>query len=193
MRNFSVTLLLITLVFFGVSLTSATDLETEYLMAVADYYEVSYEMAYDIYAIGVEIEDVAVTLSVAGKAGADPRNVAATRVKGKSWQSICKKNELGAADFYVMINRQFVSKTFSPIFDKFKNTDPKNWNEINLSDSDYCNLINLKFVYSHYDYSVFHVMAMRDYQKTYPKISNKIFAVREAETKKALASANNNK
>ena len=40
MRIFSVTLLLFTLVFFGVSLASATDMETEYLMAVADYFEI---------------------------------------------------------------------------------------------------------------------------------------------------------
>ena len=40
MRILSTTLLLIALVFFGVSLASATDLETEYLMAVADSGEI---------------------------------------------------------------------------------------------------------------------------------------------------------
>ena len=88
MRVLSTTLLLATLILFGASLSSAKDLETAYLMGVADYFDIPYEMVYDVFVLGVETEEVPVIFSMAGKAGADPRNIAATRMEGKSWQSI---------------------------------------------------------------------------------------------------------
>lgn len=188
MRKLTTSLLFVIMAVFGISAALATDLDTEYLMALSDYYDMPYEMAFDVSEIGVQTEDVPVVFSLAGKAGSDPRDIAKARVKGETWQSICEKNELNAGDFYVMVSGNIVSKTFTPIFEKFKNVNQDKWNGLKLTDEDYINLVNLKFIYSHYDYSVYHVMAMRDYQKTYPKISNKIYAAKEAQTKKALVS-----
>jgi len=48
-----------------------------------------------------------------------------------------------------------------------------------ISDDDIVNLVNLKFISSHYDYSAFDIMAMRDNGFSYAEISTKVSAAKE--------------
>ncbi len=53
-------------------------------------------------------------------------------------------------------------------------TNQSQWQQIKLTDEEVINLVNLKFISSHYDYSVFTIMEMRDNGFSYREISKKV-------------------
>jgi hypothetical protein len=49
---------------------------------------------------------------------------------------------------------------------------------MDLTDDDIVNLVNLKFLYRHHDYSVYEIMAMRDIGKNFIRINSQVHAVK---------------
>ena len=79
----------------------------------------------------------------------------------------------------MVINGKFESETFTPIFEKYRLTPNSKWGTIELTDDEVINLVNLKFVSSHYDYSAFSIMEMRDNGYSYREIDTKVRAAKE--------------
>ena len=48
------------------------------------------------------------------------------------------------------------------------------WKDIELTDSEVVDLVNLKFMYSLHDYSVYEIMAMRDFGKSFLRINQQV-------------------
>jgi hypothetical protein len=171
----------------GAGSAAALDLSNEYRMAVADYYGVSYDLVADLVELGITDEELAVNLHVADRAEADAIEVAKTRLAGKSWSAVTKEMGLGADIFYMIVASKVKSRSYAPIFQRFSATSQQKWAEIAFSDKEIIDLANLRFVSSHYDYSVFEVMAMRDYGKTFMRINHQVKEVKEAQYRKNRA------
>ena len=177
MRVFVLTLAMLLVATVAIS---AVDYTTEFYVAIGDYYDVPYEEVYDISETGLNDEDLAVAYHVADRAKVEVSKVAANRIVGGSWSSIASSYGLNATSFYMVVaSNNIKSKTFKPLFEKFSSVAQSNWKNIELTDADIVNLVNLKFVGSHHDYTVFDIMAMRDYGKSFVKINNQARIAKE--------------
>lgn len=155
-------ILFVSILLLSPALAQAGEAEDAFCEAVASYFSVTPAAVASVRTTGVSTEEIPVVFQVAGLTKTSPVSVATLRARGDSWQGITKVRNLGADAFYVMIGTQFSSKTYSPLIGKYKMVKADKWNKIELSDQDVVNLVNLKFIASHCDYSMFEVMKMRD-------------------------------
>ena len=176
MRVFVMTLTMLLMMAVAIS---ATDNTTEFYMALGDYYNVQYEEVYDISETGIADEDLTVAYFIADRAKVDVGEVAADRKIGGSWNSIASSYGLNSSSFYMIMAIQFKSRTYKPLFEKFSSVPQSTWKNIELTDLDIVNLVNLKFVGSHHDYTVIDIMAMRDYGKSFVNINNQARVAKE--------------
>lgn len=176
MRVFVLTLALLLMAAVAVN---AVDLTTEFYVAIGDFYDVPYEDVYDLSETGMADEDIAVVYFVADRAKIEASEVAADRKVGGSWSSIANSYGLDATTFYMMVAAKITSKTYKPLFEKYSSVPQSNWENVQLTDADIVNLVNLKFVGSHHDYTVFDIMAMRDYGKSFVKINHQARLAKE--------------
>jgi hypothetical protein len=150
------------------------EIEEEYYGAASKYFEIPGDSIKVLLKQGIKGEDIAVAIFVAKKAVISYEQIGKLRAKGDSWSGITENRSLSPELFYIMISGEITSKTFGPILEKFNSTPPKDWNKIEMTDSDIINLVNLRFISSHYDYSVFEIMTMRDFGKDFVKIANQV-------------------
>ncbi len=162
-----------------VAASSAADLATEFYMAVGDYFDVPYEDVYDLTEQGLADEDLAVVYFIAQRAKVSAEDVAQERHIGGSWNGIASSYGLDAGSFYMMVAGQIKSKVYAPLFNKFTGVPQSDWKKLQLTDAEIVNLVNLKFVGSHHDYTVFDIMAMRDYGKSFVRINNQVRQAKE--------------
>ena len=113
--------------------------------------------------------------------------VAVKRLDGKKWLSITHEYDLSAVNFYVLIFGKIESKYYVPIFAKYRFASEAQWNMLSLNDEEIRALVNLKFIYSHQDYSPYHIMAMKDFGKDFVRISNQIAVAKVEERKREMA------
>jgi hypothetical protein len=147
--------------------------------ALSAYFKVSVVEVDAVRSTGLAGDDLAVAFKTAVLIKKTSPDVAKMRVRGDSWSDIAKVRNIDASSFYMIIGGEFESKTFTPIFDKYRLTPQSQWKNLVLTDDDIINLVNLKFISSYYDYSAFEVMKMRDNGFSYPDISTKVCAAKE--------------
>lgn len=170
MRAFLMILTLALLV--TVATVGATDYATEFYMAIGDYYDVPYEDVDELGEEGIVDEDLAVVYFVAKRARVSPQDIAQERLIGGSWSGIASSYRLDAGTFYMIVAGNIKSKVYAALLGKFSDVPQSEWSKLHLTDAEIVNLVNLKFVGSHHDYTVFDIMAMRDYGKTFVRINN---------------------
>jgi hypothetical protein len=152
----------------------AVDLQADYFRSVQKYFGVDQNDISRLTKSGIDDHDLPVVFFIAQKAGHRPNAVAETRREGKSWMDVCKQYSLDATDFYMIVTGKIKSRTYGPIFDRYKQTPEKKWHEIKLTDTDITNLVNLKMMASLHDYSAYEIMAMRDYGKSFLRINQQV-------------------
>jgi hypothetical protein len=152
----------------------AVDLQGDYYKAIGTYYNVATDDVKEISQVGISDEDLPVVFFVSGQVEITPKEVAKMRHSGATWMAVCDKYNLPVSDFYVFISGSVDSKVYGPIYEKFNKTPKQKLNSIKLTDDEIVNLVNLKMVYSLHDYSVFDIMAMRDYGKTFARINQQV-------------------
>lgn len=165
----------------------AQDIRSEYVLSVGDFFEVPIEAVTDLQDVGLEDEELPVALFIAQRARVSPTDVAAMRVDGNSWSDVAAAFGAGPSDFYVMISGKIESRKYAAIMNKFKALPQSQWSELPLTDADIVNLVNLKFVYRHHDYSVFEVMAMREVGKSFVRINYQVAELRADMIRKEMA------
>ncbi len=168
----------------------ADQMEDKYYQDVADYYNVSYEALVNLIDLGITDEDMPVVLFVADRMNSDFEEVAQMRAEGESWSNVLSFVGLKNDAFYIIISSRIESKTFAPIFEKFSTNPKSKWNNIDFTDNEIVNLVNLKFVSSHNDYSIFDIMAMRDYGKSFARINQQVGDIKAEMDKEQRAQAN---
>jgi hypothetical protein len=172
-----ITILSLTIIVFIIvpsSAAFASDIKEEYFSDMSKYFNVSRDSVIDLIIEEIPAEDIPVAVFIAQRAQTPAIKIAKLRARGDSWMGILKSRALTPDIFYFMLSGDINSKTFAPIFDKFNSIPPKKWGVLDFTDEEIQNLVNLKFIFSHHDYSVFEVMTMRDFGKDYPKINNQV-------------------
>lgn len=162
----------------------AADLEKDYLKSVSQYYDVSLDEVAEIDNLGIDTEELPVLFYIASKAEVLPKKLADERLDGDSWLKIAERYSLTPEAFYVVVFGAVDSKVYKPILSKFNDTPEAKWSEIDLTDSDIVNLVNLKMIYRLHDYSVYEIMAMRDFGKKFVRINNQVFMAKVEMNKK---------
>lgn len=152
--------------------------------ALASYFGVSAEEVAAVWETGVSGDEIPVALLLAKLTKSSPANFGKLRARGDSWRDIAKVRNVGSDAFYMKIDAKFESATFSPIFAHFDTTSESKWRELPLTDGDVVNLVNLKFISSHFDYSAFEVMSMRDKGNSFVDITAHVKSAKEEMLKK---------
>ena len=92
-------------------------------------------------------------LFMASACETEAEEIAASRAKGDSWAAIIKAHEVKPGDLYFMISGKIESPCFAPIFAKFDSTSQDKWDNLIFEDDEIIDIVNLRFVSRHYDYS----------------------------------------
>lgn len=130
--------------------------------ALMGFYEINGEDLAALKETGLAHDEMPVALHLAPLAMTSPANLATLRARGDSWKDIANIRQLGPSSVYVLIGKEFESTTYEPIFAKFTKVKGASWTEVPLTNDDIVNLVNLKFLSSHYGYSMFEIMKLRD-------------------------------
>ena len=181
MNNYRVLIVIILgLVLTGAALAGVEEDQAEFSAALAKYFGVSSEEVAKIWEAGVSGDEVAVVLRVAQLSNTSSQNIGKMCARGDSWKEIMGIRNLGCDSFYMMIAAKIESGTYAPLFAKYAAVPQTEWKSIPLTDDDIANLVNLKFLSSHYDYSVFKIMDMRDAGKSFLEIGAGTNAIKMA-------------
>lgn len=164
------------IVFAAAALTAvdASASEEDYFSAVASYFNSTDNVVDYLINTELTVDEIPVVLHIANRADVSPEKVAKQRDEGDSWMEIVKNHDLNASTFYYMVVGDLNSEMYTPPFERFKTTPKRDWNRIELTDDEIVNLVNLKFIYSHNDYSVYEVIALRDSGKDFVTINDRI-------------------
>lgn len=159
-------------------------LPNEYYQAVAGYYAAPIEQITDFHDKGIADEDLPALFLISNRTEVPAEDIMEERLQEKSWAEIATEHGLKADAYYFMISGEITSDTYSPIFEKYSTLPDQNWDKIELSDEEIVNLVNLRFISSHYDYSVFEIMAMRDSGKDFVEMNSQVKVLKEEMIKK---------
>ena len=170
MRRMILSVMCIGIVTLVGSVVWAGELETNYDRTICKYYGVKQSEVDAVRAEGLNTEDIPVAFHVAKFAKTSPVRVASMRARGDSWAGIVQGRNLSMGIFYVLISGNVDSFIYGPLLDEFRSTPERNWRQLQLSDEDVANLVNLKMAASHYDYNIFKVMDLRDTGKSFEQI-----------------------
>lgn len=158
----------------------AEDLDREYRQVLADYFDVPSDLVDEVFATALSDEDVPVVFYLSQRANMHPMRVAEIRLEEHSWMSICTVRGLSPADFHIIAAGEIESETYEPIFEKYSSTPKFLWHEINLTDGDVVNLVNLKVIASHNDYSIFEIMSLRDESADFAELNHEVAGLKAA-------------
>lgn len=158
---------------------ASDDLEKEYYAALSAHFGVEADSLAALLELELDIKDLPVVLFLSQINKTGPSRIAGLRAKGESWMKIIENRVISPSVFYFMLTGEIESQTFAPIFAEYKALPERRWGEIVLTDDEICDMVNLKFIYSYHDYSVFEVMKMRDLGKSYPEINYQVKVKRE--------------
>lgn len=159
-------------------------LTKEYHRALAKYFEISDELIGEMAKMELPSEEMPIILYLAAKAKKPPLEIANQRAEGDNWMKITGDIGLSAEAYYMLIAGQIKSTTYKPIFATFNDTPKGKWKDIQFSDEDVLNIVNLRFISSHHDFSVFDIMTMRDKGHNFIKINNIVRLANEEKYRK---------
>jgi hypothetical protein len=145
--------------------------EQAYYDALSEYFEVSLDAIAGLQEQGVAIEELPVLILLADRAEIPVDKIGKNRAGGTSLMSITEECGLGANEFYIIFGAKFSSETYSPIFEKYRHVESAQEADVQFTDDEIVNLVNLKFISSVHDYSIFEVMAKRDIVNDFPRIN----------------------
>ena len=156
------------------TLSQAGSLEKDYDQALCNYFQLSSADVAGIRAAGISSEELPVCLYIAKRAKTAPESIAKMRARGDSWAAIVKGLNQGMNMFYQPIVGYSVSETYYPIFAKFDAVPSNKWRRLELSDEEILNVVNLRFISSEHDYSIYKVMEQRDEGLAFLEINQNI-------------------
>lgn len=159
-------------------------LTKEYHKALVKYFEISDELMGEMVKMELPSQEMPIILYLAAKAKKPPLEIANQRAAGDDWMKITGDIGLNAEAYYMLIADEIKSTTYKPIFAKFNDTPKGKWKDIQFTDEDVLNIVNLRFISSLHDFSVFDIMSMRDKGHNFLKINNMVRLANEEKFRK---------
>lgn len=152
----------------------AEEYETQYYNAVSKYFKVSKDDVANASLNGIADEELPVVFYMAKRSKTPFGEIVDMKADGNSWSDISSMISLRPADFYVMVTKEIDNSAYTDVLKRFKDTPEFKWNEIVLTDKEIVNLVNLKFLYSHHDYSGYEIISKRDAGKSFVTINAQV-------------------
>lgn len=149
-----------------------TQYQGDYLDAIAAFYKVPRGSVGQTAEEGISGQSLPVVFCIAGKAGVSRERIVEARKEGKSWLEIGADHDLTASDFYVSLTRKPVGDQYIKTYDKFEGLGRDEFAQVKLDDADIEHLVNLRFLYRHYNYSQYLIMVWSSEGKGFPEINH---------------------
>ena len=151
-----------------------------FYLAIGEHYQVTEKEVVVIKKKSVPDEDLPVAFHIAEHAGVPHTKVINLRLKGMSWMDITHHFGLTAEIFYVSVKRK-PGPPYGKAWGHFKKGKNKGWKNVNLTDPDIVNYVNMKFICDRYGYTPDDVIRMRAKGDSFVGINTK---VKKAKNKK---------
>lgn len=157
----------------------------EFYLAVGDYYKAPEKDVVVIHDRGIPDDEIPVVYFIARRANVEPSAIIKLRLGGESWMAISLHYGL-AADVYYVAYKGDPGPPYGKAYGYYHKRPRKEWREIRLADADIVNLVNLRFLSTHYGYSPDEIMKMRSGGENFVKINGKVKAAKgKGQSKKA--------
>lgn len=160
----------------GISLNSGG--LSNFYLAIGDYNRVPETEVIVIKQRGIPDEELPVVFFIAAKAGVSRDEIIRLRLKNYSWMSIVRKYRLNPAIFYIPVNVQIRKGPYGKAYGYYQRKPENKWKNINLSNQDIINCVNLRFVSEHYGYNPYEVIKMRESGRRFVDINDEVRKVK---------------
>ena len=152
------------------SLSGDQDGIKEFRLAIGDYYRVPETQVTVIRERQIPDEELPVVFFLAQRAKVSPDIIVNMRLGGKSWMDITYYYGMGADIYYVPV-KTVNGPPYGKAYGYYKNRPKKEWKYIKLADDDVINLVDLRFISSHYGHPPDEVIKMRSDGKSFMAIN----------------------
>jgi len=164
----------------GVMLPEAADAKTNVTVSLGDsrygsfrsglgtYFGMPEDQILSVNQRGLSPSEVPVALFIANRARVSPAMVADLRLRGLRWHDIMHHFGLSPGIFYVPVDR------YSGPYSQMYRYPVSRWDNLSLSDEDYVNLANLKFMTDQYGYEPGRIIELRSQGNDFFNIANLI-------------------
>jgi uncharacterized protein (DUF433 family) len=152
----------------SVSINLGDDRYSPYRSGMEQYFQVQDQDVLMLSNRGLSANEVPLALFVANRARVSPDMVMQMRLSGMRWDSIVRRYGLSPSIFYVPTNDY--SGPYASMYGHPRNA----WDSMYLSDEDYINLANLKYLTDYYGYEPGRVIRMRSEGQDFISIANTI-------------------
>jgi hypothetical protein len=129
--------------------------------------------------LGLSDADLPTLFLISRHAGVDWARVADFRKGGKSWNEVCLHFNVSPEVFFVPLKEHPSGPPYGNAYGYYKNKDKNKWKNVKLSDDDFNNLSNLKFVSEHNGWDTDDVVKQRaggkDFININKDVKNKAF------------------
>jgi len=123
-----------------------TSRQEAYLGAVAEFFKLPRSEVEILSDWRLEVDDIAVVLFVARRAGVSPEALVALRRSGRGWSELTQRYRLDAAQFHVPLPDQADAGVLAGAYEKYRGLPVSRWPEVKLTDSEVVGLVNLRVV-----------------------------------------------
>ncbi len=155
----------------------ADDLSDNYYQTIGDYFGVSYESVLSTVD-DLGMTNAAVAFHIASRCKVSLKEIINKRSKDLPWHEVAGDCGLSATTFYVMVSGCVNNRTYGPAIEKFSNSKESQFSEVILTDRQIIDLVILKMMYSHYDFSACEIMAMRDVGSSWVRVNQKVISAK---------------
>lgn len=163
-----------------------------FYLAVGEYYKVPRNEITCLSNKGIPHNDIPVVFFIAKRARAAPSKVVDLRLRGFSWLDITYNYGLSPEIYYVPV-KEVHGPPYGKAYGYYKKKPRNKWKEIELSDDDVMNLVNLRFISSHYQYEPERVVKLRSQGRDFVAINDEVRKVRKISDDKLASGAQRDK
>jgi hypothetical protein len=157
-----------------------------FYLAVGEYYRVPRHEVIYVRDKGIPTNDIPVVFFLAKTAHVAPSKVMSLRLRGFSWLDITYHYGLSPAIYYVPV-KEVHGPPYGKAYGYYKKKPKHKWKEIDLSDEDVMNLVNLRFMSSHYNYEPERIVKLRSQGRDFVVINDDVRKVRKIKDDKVAS------
>jgi hypothetical protein len=117
-----------------------------YFGAVAEYFVLPRAEVAILGEWRLPAEEIPVVLFLARRGGVSPEAVVALRRSGQGWAALAQRYGMGAAQFHVPLPEGVPAGSLEGAYERFRALPASRWREVELSDGDIVELVNLRLL-----------------------------------------------
>ena len=163
-----------------------------FYFSISDYYHVPEQKVEVLGERKIPEEELSVVFYIAGIAGEKPEAIIRLRLGGSSWYDISIKYGIYANMYYVPLKSN-PGPPYGKAYGYFKNKPRKEWKNINFTDEDIINLVNLRFISDYYGYDPTQIVKMRNEGKGFVAINNIVRSDKKGNKNRSKGKGQSNK